>query len=119
MQVSGRLRRRTVTKSLAKFLRTLRTRKKAIEQRTQIQASAAGHDRKMIAVTNLTQNSARFPRVFPSREIARGRNIVDKVMWRCFALIDRRLRSTDFEFAIHRHRVAVDDLAMKLSCNRD
>jgi hypothetical protein len=40
------------------------------------------------------------------------------MMWRSRALVDRRLGRAYIELAIHRDRVAVDDLAIELLCQR-
>ena len=107
--------------ALAKLVGTLRPGKQAFEQRAQIQASTADHDRQMTALRNLANRRPRLPGILAGGERLTRFGDIDQVMRNSAAIFARRLGSPDLEVAINRNRVATDNLAGELlrECNRE
>jgi hypothetical protein len=88
-----------------------RTRKQPFRQRTQIKSRTACHNRQAPAPGNLLERRARPLAVLARRKsLIRVRHI-NQVMRQPCTLFQRRLRRPQIHPAIHRHRVATDNLA--------
>ena len=91
-----------------------RTFKQAFQQRAEVEARAAGKNRKPAAVGNLRNGYPRQACVFAGgAELVRIENI-DQVMGNAAALGQRQLGGADIKVAIHLQGVAVDDFAVEL-----
>jgi len=60
-----------------------------------------------------------LPRILAGRDILRRINAVEQMMWSLSAFGGTGLGRTDVELAVHRHGIAVDDLSVKLRCQRE
>ncbi len=67
----------------------------------------------MLALGDLLHNLARVPGIFPGADIDKRVCIVQQMMRDFRAFGWTWLGRADFKIAVHRHRVAIDDLALK------
>ena len=64
--------------------------------------------------SNIADNLPRLPRIFARAHIRVGIDKVDKVMRHFRTFGSRGLGGSDLKLAVHRHRIAVDDLTGEL-----
>ena len=111
MQICGTTVGSARAQAFAQFVGTLRTGKQTFQQRAQVEAGAADHDRKMAALRDLADRRACLPGILAGREGFAGIGNINQVMRNARAIFARRLGGPDFKVAIHSNRIAADDLS--------
>ena len=90
-----------------------RPREQPLRQRPQIEPSPSSHNRQFASPRNLPQRSTRLPTIFTGREHLVRINHIDQMMHHSRPFFGRRFRRPQIHPAIHRHRIAADNLAAK------
>ena len=108
----------TGPQSVAQFLvaqspRALRPGKEPLQQSAEIKPGASADDGQVASLHDLAQNLSRLAGVFSRRHVRKRIHAIQQMMRNLRSLRRRGLGRADFKFAVHRHRVAVDDFSMK------
>src|SRR5580704_19646256 len=94
----------------SQVLRTLRPGKQTLQQRPQIQAGSADHDRQLAATGNRGDRCSRLPRVFSGGEGLAGFGYVNEMVRYQRTFSPTRLCGANLKVAVDRDGIAADDL---------
>ncbi len=118
MQVLSPVLLGAVAQAVAQVFRPLRTREKSFDESAEIESSSSADDGQVssplnFAQNDLAQNLPRLASIFSSTDAGERIHTIQQVMRNFGTLRRTGLGRADFKFAVHRNRVAVDDLAAK------
>ena len=95
------------------LLRAWRSGEETIEQRAQVEAGPADHNRQPATLFDLAKHGAGLASIVPRGTRLSGRENIEKMMGSASAVFGAGLGCANLEFTVERHRVAIHDLAAK------
>src|SRR5258708_2630876 len=120
MQVLRAILLRAAAQSVPKLFRPLRPEKKSIQQRAKIESGSSADNgqasalpalmQKALTQNDLAQNQPRLARIFSGANVGARIHAIQQVMRNFRALRRAGLGRANIKFAVHRNRVAVDNL---------
>ena len=119
MQPLGPIFLRAATQSVAQFFRAPRTGKESFDQSAEIEPGPSADNRQVPALLDLAHDLPPQAGILSGADIGERVDRIHQVMRNFRALRRAGLGRADFEFAVHRHRIAVDDLTREAAGNRE
>src|ERR1035437_5036639 len=119
MQVLGPIFLRAATQSVAQFFRPLRTGEESFDQSAEIESGSSADNRQALALLDRAQDLPPQAGKLSGADIVERIDTIHQVMRNFRALRRAGLGRADFELAVHRHRIAVDDLTREAPGNRE
>src|ERR1039458_177246 len=96
---------------VAQLFAALRTRKKSIDKRAKIESRAPPDDGEPLSLLTFARDLSRLTGIFSGAAVGKRIDAIEQMMRNLRALRGTGLGRADFEFAVHRYRIAVDDFS--------